>query len=408
MTVITNGSLVLPNSILEDHDLLIKDGRIDAIIPRSVAILSQAENVIDARGGHVLPGLIDIHSDYIEHMAAPRPSIVLDFALSLHETERELISHGITTMFHSLSIYKQDLFTEKPIRNPENFRKFIDLISASHTSRHLVRHRVHARYEIDNLDRVDELVGYIREGKIHLVSFMDHTPGQGQYRDLEIFKQTLKGYQSWSDDDIEHVIQKTRSSPKLTLEHIASVAAIACQHRVAVASHDDDSTEKVDLVKSFGTTISEFPITMDVARSARAVGLKTIAGAPNVLLGGSHSGNLSAASAIKEGVIDILCSDYYPAALLHAVYKLHEVHGMQLHEMVKLVTLHPAQAVYLDTELGSLECGKRADILVVEKLEDGIPVVTNALVDGVPVFHTEYRMRGTMAQPAGQTQGASA
>lgn len=408
MTVITNGTLVLPDSILEDHDLIIRDGRIDAIIPRSRAVLGQAANVIDARGGHVLPGFIDIHSDYIEHMAAPRPSSVMDFALSLHETERELIGHGVTTMFHSLSIYKQTLFTEKPIRNPENIKKFIDLIADSHTSRHLVRHRFHARYEIDNLDRVDELVGYICEGKIHLVSFMDHTPGQGQYRDLEIFKQTLKGYQSWSDDDLDRVINETQSTPKLTLERIASVAAIACEHGVAVASHDDDSPEKVALVKSFGTTISEFPITMEVAHTARAIGLKTIVGAPNVLLGGSHSGNLCAASAIKAGAVDILCSDYYPAALLHAVYRMHEQHGMDLARMVKLVTLHPAQAVYLDSELGSLEKGKRADILVVEKLDDGLPVVTSAIVDGVSVFHTEYRSRGTMAQAAVPVQGASA
>lgn len=391
MTVITNGLIVQSDRILEGHDVVIENNLIVAIVPAGERIQDSSDTIIDAGGSHILPGFIDIHSDYIEHMAAPRPSSIMDFSLSLHETERELIAHGITTMFHSLSIYKQSLFTEKPIRNPENIRKFINLISSTHGDRHLIRHRFHARYEIDNLDRVEELIGYIREGKVHLVSFMDHTPGQGQYRDLELFKQTLKGYQSWNEEELDKVIAESTVSPKLTLETIAAIARIAQENGVAIASHDDDSKDKVALVRSFGTTISEFPVTMDVARFAHESGLLTIAGAPNVLLGGSHSGNLGAADAIKEGVIDILCSDYYPAAMLHAVYQLHEKYGLDLCDMVRLVSLNPARAVNMDSITGSLDVGKRADVLVVEKLPDGMPVVTLAMVDGTPVLRTEYR-----------------
>lgn len=408
MICITNGVLVLPDRVLHEHDVLVHDGRIQGILPRNSAVGTQAERIIDAKGAHILPGFIDIHSDYIEHMAAPRPSSVMDFALSLHETGRELIGHGITTMFHSLSIYKYTPFNDKPIRKPENIQKFIDLIAASHDAQHLIRHRFHARYEIDNLDRVEELAQYIREGKIHLISFMDHTPGQGQYRDIELFKKTLKGYQNWSEAEMERVITETRNAPKLTLERVAEMAALARKHGVAVASHDDDSAEKIALVQSFGTTISEFPITLEVAKAAREAGLATIAGAPNVLLGGSHSGNLCAASAIKAGVIDILCSDYYPAALLHAVYRLHEEHGLDLCEVVKLVSLNPARAVCMDGEFGSIETGKRADLLIVDKLEDGMPVITHALVDGVPVFSTEYRSRSAASAALSGMQEASA
>jgi alpha-D-ribose 1-methylphosphonate 5-triphosphate diphosphatase len=391
VTVITNGLIVTEDEILEGLDLLMEGDRIAGIAPTGSTPVSGKDEVFDARGGYVTPGFIDIHSDYIEHMSAPRPTSLMDFALGLHETERELVGHGITTMFHSLSIYKGALFNEKPIRNPENVGKFVDLISRTHTSRHLIRHRFHARFEIDNIDRMEELAGYLRNGKVHLLSFMDHTPGQGQYRDLELYRKTLKGYQDLSDKELDEIIRRTQSSEKLTMDHITALAAIAREHHVAIASHDDDSVEKIRLVKSFGTTISEFPITMDVACEAVREGLHTIAGAPNVLLGGSHSGNLSAAEAIVGGCVDILCSDYYPAAMLHAVFRLHEKYGQDLAAMFRLVTINPARAVLMDGEIGSIREGKRGDLLIIEKLEEGFPVVTGAFVDGKHVFSTRYR-----------------
>ena len=138
-------------------------------------------------------------------------------------------------------------------------------------------------------------------------------------------------------------------------------------NNIAVASHDDDEVEKLSLVKSYGTTISEFPTTLEVARKAKEMGLWTIAGAPNVLLGGSHSGNLSAAEAIQEQTIDILCSDYYPAALLHSIFKLSEEYGQDLHEMFQLVTLNPAKAVQMDDEIGSIKEGKKATLSLSRK-----------------------------------------
>ena len=162
---------------------------------------------------------------------------------------------------------------------------------------------------------------------------------------------------------------------------------MAKDRNISIASHDDDSFDKIDFIKGIGATISEFPITMDVAKYAREKGMFTIAGAPNVLLGKSHSGNLSASEAIKDNCIDILCSDYYPAAMLHSVFILNEKYNMDLCE----ITINPAKAVKIDNILGSIKEGKKADILIIEKLEE-LPVITSVFVDGKLMSKINYRM----------------
>ncbi|MBT2758019.1 phosphonate metabolism protein PhnM [Mesobacillus foraminis] len=392
MFVITNGKLITEDTILQGYDLLIEGDKIARIAPKGEIKFSEEMEIVDAEGGYVSPGFIDIHSDYIEHMAAPRPTSLMNFELSLRETEKELISHGITTMFHSLSLYKGNEYAYKPIREPENVRKLIDLIDRTHHMKHLVRHRFHARFEIDNVDEIDNLKQYIEENKVHLVSFMDHTPGQGQYRHLEIYRNTVKSYSNMSDSSIDVLIHNHQTKEKLSIEDMKEIAQLAHKQNIGIASHDDDSLEKLDLVHSFGTTISEFPITLEVACRAKQLGLYTIAGAPNVLLGGSHSGNLCAAEAIQNDCIDILCSDYYPASLLHSIFELVRNHGMDLAEMMRLVTINPAKAVKMDHEIGSIEEGKKADLLIIEKLSDDFPVITSVFVDGKLIQKTNYRI----------------
>ncbi|MDR6883684.1 phosphonate metabolism protein PhnM [Bacillus sp. 3255] len=393
MYVITNGIIITEEAILEGYEILVEGDRISRIARRGEFLRDEGTEVIDACGGYVTPGMIDIHSDYIEHMTAPRPTSLIDFRIGLRETEKELISHGITTMYHSLSIFKSVDYKYRPIREPENVRKLIDLIDRTHNSKHLIRHRFHARFEIDNLDQIDNLKSYIQEEKVHLVSFMDHTPGQGQYRDLEVYKKTVRGYDTISDENIAVLIANHQTKEKMTVEAIREIAEMARVRNIAIASHDDDSVEKLDLVQSFGTAISEFPITLAIARKAKEKGLHTVAGAPNVILGGSHSGNLSAAEAIEDGCIDILCSDYYPAAMLHAVFQLAASSQQALVEMFKLVTLNPAKAVNIADDYGSIEAGKKADLLIIERIEpDDFPVVTTVFVDGKLIQKTNYRI----------------
>ncbi|MTI65830.1 MAG: phosphonate metabolism protein PhnM [Firmicutes bacterium] len=392
MYLITNGLIVTEDEILKNHEILIEKDKIKEIRKKGEISKEGIKEVIDANGGYIAPGFIDIHADYIEKMAAPRPTSLMDFELSLRETEKVLLTHGITTMFHSLALFKSEEFDHKPIREPKNVKKFVDLIDKTHNSKHLIRHRFHARFEIDNFEEVENLKNYIKEDKVHLVSFMDHTPGQGQYRDLEVYKNTVKGYNDFSDDEVDLIIEKSKKKEKLTIDMIKEIADLATENNISIASHDDDHIDKLKLNKTFGTRISEFPITLDIAKKAKEMGMYTIAGAPNVLLGGSHSGNLSAAEAIEHGTIDILCSDYYPAALLHSLFILNEKYNKDLNEMFNLVTINPAKAVNMDDEIGSIKENKKADINIIEKVDGDFPAITNVFVDGKLISRTNYRV----------------
>ena len=259
MFVITNGRLITEEAVLYGYDLLIEEDRITKIAPKGEIKFGEQIEVIDAAGGYISPGFIDIHSDYIEHMAAPRPTSLMNFDLAIRETEKQLIAHGITTMFHSLSLFKGSDYEYKPIREPENVRKFIDLIDRTHSMKHLVRHRFHARFEIDNVEEMENLKSYIKEDKVHLVSFMDHTPGQGQYRHLEIYRNTVKSYNNISDSSIDVLIHKHQTKEKLSIEDIKEIAQLAHDHQIAVASHDDDSLEKLELVLVLGRPLVNFP-----------------------------------------------------------------------------------------------------------------------------------------------------
>lgn len=390
MLAITNGIIVTEQQFLTDHVVLIDGTVIHDILPMSEVELDGME-VINADGGYISPGFVDIHSDYIETIISPRPTSVMGMKVGLRESERILMTHGITTIFHSLSYYGDDKYSHKAIRNPENVQRCVDAIHETHNAPHLIRHRLHARFEIDSLDQMPVLEQNIMKGKVHLLSFMDHTPGQGQYRNLEIYKEIMCGYRTMSDQEADVLIQEQVDKTKMTFEDIERISKMAIERNIAVASHDDDDIAKLQVVQSYGTTISEFPITLDVAKEAKRMGMYTIAGAPNILNGGSHSGNLSASEAIQARVIDIICSDYYPPAMLHGIFELASKYEEDLHRLFQLVTINPARAVNMDAEIGSIARGKKADLIVIEQMDDGYPVVTSTIVDGKVIMQTNYR-----------------
>ena len=225
-----------------------------------------------------------------------------------------------------------------------------------------------------------------------------------------MFGDTLKGYRDVSDEDVRDIVRQQQESQKLTYAQITALAAVARERGVSIASHDDDSEDKLAFMDGLEATISEFPISLDIARAARARGMHTIAGAPNVMLGHSHSGNLSAREAVQAGAIDVLCSDYYPAALLDAVFTLRDQCGLDIAKAFALVTINPAKAAGIADEVGSLAVGKRADVLLVREISCGegegsgehpgarpdgrvartMPVVTRAFVGGRSVFRSHY------------------
>ena len=416
--IIRGGTVVCADRVLPDCDVVVIDGRIAAIEPVGASDFDAQPDatmgvlpVVDARGAYVVPGLIDIHSDYVENVASPRPSVVMDLSTSLYKADRELVSHGVPTIFHSLSVYGAHVFDHKPIRDFGNVSALIDRVAALRAGEerdHLIRHRLHMRVELDSVDLYDDIESFLRSGKVDLVSFMDHTPGQGQYRDLLVFGDTLKGYRDVSDEDVRDIVRQQQESQKLTYAQITALASVARERGVSIASHDDDSEDKLAFMDGLEATISEFPISLDIARAARARGMHTIAGAPNVMLGHSHSGNLSAREAVQAGAIDVLCSDYYPAALLDAVFTLRDQCGLDIAKAFALVTINPAKAAGIADEVGSIAVGKRADVLLVREISCGegsgehpvagpdsrvartMPVVTRAFVGGRSVFRSHY------------------
>lgn len=373
MKAIKNAKIVLPDRILEGKTLMIERDRISEFRNDTESI-DDAESITNAQGKFLMPGFIDIHSDRMEQFMMPCSTARVSMELALKECERELLLQGITTVYHSLPLYKDELLKNMQGRY------------------HLIHHKFHIRLEIDNMEAFPIVRKLIEQKKIHEISFMDHTPGQGQYRKLEVHHETVRNYggkesmpMNMNEIMAYHQSQKTLSTRQLKL-----LAELAHQNNVTVASYHDDSLQKLELNKELGVDICVFPVKIETARYARMLGFKTVAGATDILLGGSHSGNMSALEAILEDCADILCSDYYPPAILHSIFIMWKDYGKDLPEMVCKATKNPAIAVGIDKDYGTIEAGKKADLILVEQL-DGYPVITQTLVDGMTTASLVYR-----------------
>jgi alpha-D-ribose 1-methylphosphonate 5-triphosphate diphosphatase len=377
---IKNANIVLPNEVLNDASLLIENGNISAINPESVPDNVQ---IIDAKGKTVMPGMIDLHCDSLEKEVEPRPNVhfPLDFACA--QADKRNASSGITTVFHALSFANEEL----GVRNNQFAKEIAEAVH--HFQPHaLVDNRVHCRYEITDPTGLPILMELMKNQSMHLVSLMDHTPGQGQFKDLAAYKAYFgKSYQK-SDQELDEMIAKKQQQAEGAMERVEQLVKTAHAQGIAVASHDDDCTERVDTMTALGVDISEFPINMETAVYAREKGMKTIMGAPNIIRGKSQSGSMRALDAVNAGVCDCLCADYAPAALIVAVFKLAEISNLTLAQAVQLVTKNPAEAAKLH-DRGVIEVGKRADIIMIANLE-GLVQVSDVFVAGISAFKASY------------------
>jgi len=387
MIKIIHANVVTKDEILVDHDIILEDDIIVSIQSHTPEHDFNGE-IIHAHNHYVMPGFIDIHSDYIEHIASPRTKIILPLEQALHEFEKECVMHGITTMYHSVSLWNGT--GSKPLRHKDHIIEFANIIKHSHTNNHLIHNRLHIRYEIDNLDQLDVLKDLILNQQCHLLSFMDHTPGQGQYHDIKQYKTYLQSISNYPEEKIDQLIHEAIHKPTISFETMKNIADLATQNHIPIASHDDDTKEKIDVIKQLNTSISEFPITLEVAQYAKSSGLYTLVGAPNILLGASSTGNLSAIEAIQHHAADIICSDYFPPALLHAVFKLYRL-GYPLTQIVNMLTLNPAKALRIDDSTGSIEVGKIADLIIVDMEHSNLPRIQDVFVSGKKVISLSYR-----------------
>lgn len=376
---LTGARVVLPDTVLEDAAVLIEDGAIAAINPES----GRGAPALDLSGKTLIPGMIDLHCDALEKEVEPRPQVhfPLDFACA--QADKRNAAAGITTVFHALSFANHEL----GVRN-NAFAAEIARAVGAWRAHALVDNRVHVRYEVTDETAPPVLAALLRDGHAHLMSFMDHSPGQGQFRDVEAYRAYLAKTYKTSDAQLDDILARKAEAAQGAMQRMEQLARLAHERGVSIASHDDDSAQKVDAVKALGAVVSEFPVNLETAQAARAQGLATLFGAPNILRGKSQSGNMRALDAVLAGVADCLCGDYSPAALLPSVMKLPELAGISLPEAVALVTRNPARAAGLH-DRGEIAVGKRADLVAVKDM-GGLPQAERVWSGGTPSLAAHF------------------
>ena len=376
---LNNLRIYSPDGEIERGSILIRDGKIEDLLQGAAR-----ESGINCEGLAALPGIIDFHGDMLEREVEPRPGVHLPIDLGIFELDKRLAASGLTTAYPAISFawHAKDTFRSE--------NRAIDLIRAVNKYHNdcLTDMRVHSRFEITNHDAGQVLINLLGEHQIQLVSIMDHTPGQGQYRDIEAYIQFAMKWRrekmgmEISEEEMHENVRVAQERPK-AWDTVRMVGQITQKENIPLASHDDDTPEKVAMVHDMGATISEFPVTVEAAQAARERSMYTVMGAPNALRGSSHSGNLSAADAIAEGLVDILAADYYPSALLHSIYALQEKGILPVAEGIKLISENPARALNMEGR-GRLEPGMFADITLVQ--EGQRPRVRATVRSGVPIY----------------------
>lgn len=377
--LLTNARLVLGDAVVEQASLLIEDNHIAAINPS----IADAEQSIDLGNRYLLPGLIDLHADALEKDIEPRPNVHFPLEYAITQADKRNAAAGITTVFHSLSFANAEL----GLRNNAMAAEIVRAIHAFN-GKGLVDNRVHTRYEITDPTALPVLLELLDEDSVHLLSIMDHTPGQGQFKDMRAYQDYLQNNYQKTAAETQALIDDKLAQAKAAQIRVRQLIAHAHAKNVHVASHDDDCPDKVAEIKALGVHISEFPINLDTARSAVEQGMTTIMGAPNILRGKSQSGSMKAQDAIEHGVASCLCSDYAPASLLTALFVLVQREVLTLPEAVRLTSLNPAAALGL-ADRGEIAVGKRADLVCVDFVGD-YPQVGQTWVNGRLVYQASY------------------
>jgi alpha-D-ribose 1-methylphosphonate 5-triphosphate diphosphatase len=376
--IITNARAILPEKVLNNATLVVENGKIADISPNPLNHNASGKyEIINAHGRFVMPGLIDIHTDAMDTEICPRSRADFPIKIAFRELERKMINCGITTVYHSLH-YGYEL-AERTSRSKYSRKEVFNSVFEACSQDNLINNKIHLRFELTGVKALEETMELVRKGMISLYSVMDHTPGQGQLSFENFLKYSKsKGH---SEEQARHEMQRYISMPRVEKEELKELVQFLREHNVPVASHDDDCPEKVREMHAMGIDICEFPINMETAREATALGMHSVGGAANVLRGGSIGGNLNVQEAISARVVNSLCSDYYPAAMLYSIFKLEQEGIMGFPEAVNLATLNPAKLARIDSYTGSMEKGKDADLIIVET-NDNLPFVTHTVVGG--------------------------
>ena len=384
--VVEGGTIVTPDAAVDGGRVVVDGDRIAAVDRpdgddgsphRTRADRDERTDArrIDATDRIVLPGLIDLHGDEVERYQFPRSGERIDAPTALATADRLALAAGVTTKFDAIA------FEEAPEKN-RSVEGATELLAAVAAGDDLVAdHRVHARCELTDPASVAAVSDLADRPVVDAVSLMAHAPGRGQFEDADAFASRYADGRGAAADEAARVGRDRRSVPTATIrERIADLAADLGSADLLLASHDDADPNAVDHALDHGVDLCEYPVSLAAARRANERGAATAMGAPNLVRGGSLWGNLDAREAIDAGVVDVLCSDYRPQALLASVFV---DTGEPLARRAARVTSEPARVAGLD-DRGELAPGARADLVVVDP--DPVATVTHAVVAGQEVY----------------------
>lgn len=370
--VLSNARIVLENAVVQGN-LYLRDGKIVEVAMGATGV----PGAEDMAGDFLLPGLIDLHTDHFEKHVLPRPGTRWNAVAAVMAHDAQMAAGGITTAFDCVCVGVS-------IKHPERREIFHPMIDAVREARDndMLRsdHIVHLRCEVTD-ERVVELFDSVADhAAVGMMSLTDHAPGHRQYPDVEKFRtRTMKNLRLSEAEADAHIARLTAALESVAPRNRSDLAERARRRGLTLASHDDETPEHVEQAAALGISVAEFPTTLAAARAARDKGMKNVMGAPNLLRGGSHSGNVSVAELAAEGLLDNLASDYVPASLLQAAFRLTEAaHGLALPEAVATVSASPADTAGL-ADRGRIAPGLKADLLRV------------ATVEGQPFVKTVWR-----------------
>jgi len=374
-TVIGNARIVLVDRVIERGWIAFADGRVAGYGAGSAPAGSA-----DAGGDLIMPGLIELHTDHLEAHYVPRPKVFWDPIAAVVSYDGQLATSGITTVLDSLRVWREDGAEEVDGRAGI----LAEAIAAARDA-NLLRsdHFLHLRCEIPMPSVVEEAKELIGRPDVRLMSLMDHTPGQRQFRNEAKLRDYYRGRgPGMTDAELDILFERRFAYQKAhAATNMREIVALAHHHEIPLASHDDTTDENVTDAIRDRVSVAEFPTTMEAARGLHQAGIGILMGAPNVVRGGSHSGNVAAVDLAREGLLDILSSDYIPSSLLMAALQLPQrVPAIDLASAIRTVTKTPAEAVGL-ADRGEIEIGKRADLIRVHVARD-VPVVRSVWREG--------------------------
>ncbi len=360
-TILANAMLVLPTETLRGQVRLL-DGQISDIAEGTTV----PPGAVDCEGDLVLPGLIELHTDNLERHIEPRPKVNWPHAAAIIAHDAELASVGITTVFDALRV--GSVVSNAKANYGEYARALADEILDLRDQEALkISHFLHLRAEVCSETLIEELDKFGPEDRIGIVSLMDHTPGARQFRDMSKLKEYYVGKHGISDADWDaHVARQLDLKDRFGAAHEAAAVAAARRYGAVLASHDDTEPEHVQRSAEHGAHFAEFPTTIEAARACQDHGILVMMGAPNLIRGGSHSGNVAAQDLAEAGLLDIVSSDYVPSSLLSAALRLGDLWG-DTARGIATVTAAPADAAGL-TDRGRLSPGARADLIRVTRI----------------------------------------